>query len=203
MGKEEITPTESKVLSAIKSWQEKHGEAPLLREINQELNYSHPNALARYIASLEEKGYLSRQPGKRRGIKLLEDLIPVPVRGTVMAGPLTEEEQREGEFMYLPVSNVPNRLSYILKVKNNSMEPTFHPGDYVLVNPSKTFKHNDIVVAIADSENTLKRFYKSPDGQAVLMPDNRNYPPIVFGSDQEVNVQGVVVGKIGHVIKKQ
>ena len=59
----------------------------------------------------------------------------------------------------------------------------------ILVNMKKSAKNGDIVVALVDGANTLKRF-TSKNGQVYLKAENDEYADI--HPDNELVIQGVV-----------
>ena len=63
-------------------------------------------------------------------------------------------------------------------------------GDVVIVEERSDIRNGDIVVALADGESTLKKFYRER-GRIRLQPANGDYEPIY---PREVVVQGVVIG---------
>ncbi|BDX21672.1 hypothetical protein TUM22923_09930 [Polynucleobacter sp. TUM22923] len=68
-------------------------------------------------------------------------------------------------------------------------------GDKVVVDKALKPKHKDIVVAVVDSEYTIKRLYQSR-GRIELQPENPHYEPITFNENSELQIWGVVVGVV-------
>ena len=68
-------------------------------------------------------------------------------------------------------------------------------GDKVVVDKALKPKHKDIVVAVVDSEYTIKRLYQVR-GRIELQPENPNYAPITFNEGSELQIWGVVVGVV-------
>lgn len=82
--------------------------------------------------------------------------------------------------------------SFLFGVKSDSMNGIgIYPGDTLVVDRSIEAKHNDIVLAVLDSNFTVKRFYKR-GGVVKLLAENNLYPPIVVKDGQELTVWGVV-----------
>ena len=65
-------------------------------------------------------------------------------------------------------------------------------GDIVVVEDRANPRNGETVVALADGENTLKKFYRER-GRIRLQPANGDYDPIY---PEHVEVQGVVIGLI-------
>ena len=86
--------------------------------------------------------------------------------------------------------------TFLFTVKGDSMVgSSIEDGDKVVVDRSLRPHHNDIVVAVVDTEYTIKRLYKR-SGKVELRPDNPAYQPITFNDGSELQVWGVVVGVV-------
>jgi DNA polymerase V len=69
------------------------------------------------------------------------------------------------------------------------------PGDVVVVDRSLQPKHRSVVLAIVDSEPTLKRYHKR-GGAPYLHNENAKLPPFVIQEGAEVSIWGVVTATI-------
>ena len=86
--------------------------------------------------------------------------------------------------------------TFFVKVTGDSMVGAgIHPGDIVVVDRSRTPKHNAIVLAIVDGEFTVKR-YLCRGGQVTLQAENPQYPPLVLKAHQSFEVWGVCTSVI-------
>lgn len=74
------------------------------------------------------------------------------------------------------------------------------PGDVVVVDRSLTPKHRSIVLAIIDSEPTLKRLNRR-GGVMVLHNENAKLPTFTVAEGTEVSVWGVVTATIRQLVK--
>ena len=92
------------------------------------------------------------------------------------------------------VQNKP--ATFMFTVKGDSMLGAgICDGDKVVVDKALKPKHKDIVVAVVDSEYTIKRLYQSR-GRIELQAENPNYPAITFNEGSELQIWGVVVGVV-------
>ncbi|MBI1939973.1 MAG: transcriptional repressor LexA [Acidobacteria bacterium] len=84
---------------------------------------------------------------------------------------------------------------YVLRVKGDSMiDDHICDGDYILVEGAETASNGDIVVALtANTDATLKRFFREPSGRVRLQPANAQMEPILLPA-REVKIQGKVIG---------
>jgi len=92
------------------------------------------------------------------------------------------------------VQNKP--ATFMFTVKGDSMMGAgICDGDKVVVDKALKPKHKDIVVAVVDSEYTIKRLYQLR-GRIELQPENPGYQPITFNEGSELQIWGVVVGVV-------
>ena len=81
--------------------------------------------------------------------------------------------------------------TYFVKASGDSMiEAGISDGDLLVVDSSRKAEHGDIVIAAVDGEFTVKRLQLRPTIQ--LNPMNSAYSPIIVGSEETLDVFGVV-----------
>ena len=164
--------------------------SPTVREICEEVGIKSTSTVHYYLQILEEKGYIVKDPLKKRTIKLPgNNSKSVPLLGTVTAGiPITAIEEIEE---YIPVSNLPGSASdyFALHVRGTSMIGAgIMDGDIVIVRRTPVADNGDIVVAMIDDEATVKRFYNEID-HIRLQPENPSFKPIL-------TTEAVILGKV-------
>ncbi len=205
MGK--LTKRQHQVLKFLADNLATYGYPPTVREICTGVGLKSPSTVHSHLASLEQKGYIRRDPSKGRAIELLHspnqsndkasaaNIVPVPLVGQVTAGtPILAVENIEDTVM------LPRELTradagevFLLRVKGSSMiDAGILDGDQVLVRRQQTADNGDIVVALMDEDATVKRFFL--EGDAVrLQPENPAMEPIVT---RKVEILGKVIGLI-------
>lgn len=116
----------------------------------------------------------------------------LPVLGTIPCGKQTEPDLSHDESIDLP-ENI--SADFALICKGNSMEPTFHNGDYVLIRKQPKVENGQIAAVNINGETTLKRVYVRNDGLH-LIADNPGYQPIFIPaySDEQVFIHGLAIG---------
>ena len=188
----ELTTRQQAVYDFIIANYKETGYFPSVREIRDGVGVSSTATVQSHIVKLMEKGYIARAGSKSRTLRILhvednpyqgpeydmEEVVPVPLVGSVAAGtPILAEENRE-DTIPLPASMVKGE-SFMLRVKGDSMiQAGIFDGDFVIVRVQNTAENGDIVVAILDDEATVKTFYKEADGIR-LQPENDALEPII------------------------
>ncbi|WP_421550934.1 translesion error-prone DNA polymerase V autoproteolytic subunit [Kluyvera intermedia] len=81
--------------------------------------------------------------------------------------------------------------TYFVKSSGDSMRDAgIGEGDLLVIDSSRKAAHGDIVIAAVDGEFTVKRLQLHPI--VMLKPENVAYKPIVIGSEDNLEVFGVV-----------
>ena len=123
------------MLRAIRHEMVRQGMAPTIEELRQALGVGSTNTVLRCLRELEDEGHIERWPGAR-GIKLLKGAEselttrPIPLVGTVPAGPLMLAEENFEAWIRLQeaVLTPSTAQFFLLRVKGNSHEPGRSPG---------------------------------------------------------------------------
>lgn len=167
---------------------------PSMQEIADECNTC-KSVISDYIKDMVEKGLLEKPQGARTIItptmkKMHKGQIEVPVVGDIACGGPMLAEQNIDSILTLPRELTGTGSFYMLYANGDSMvDAGIEDGDLVLVKLTHDVKDGDIVVALVDNENTLKRIYKDKENNKVILhPENKKYKDIIL---DEVNIQGV------------
>ena len=192
----EPSKRQTEVLNFLTRHISKVGYPPTLREIAKHLGIRGFSAIKKHLDALEKKGHLSRRSGAR-AIEIPDrpQAVSVPVLGRVAAGkPILAEENLLGTLAVDPTM-VRGRNVFLLKVKGESMkEAGILAGDLVLVKPQPDAESGEIVVAMVESEATVKRLIKKT-GRIVLQPENPAFDPILITErDETFQILGKVMG---------
>lgn len=198
-----ISVKQQQILDYIKEEILKKGYPPTVREICEKVNLKSTSSVHSHLSTLENNGYIRRDPTKPRAIEIIDDefgltkreMTNIPIVGNVAAGaPLLAVENIE-DYFTLPTEFVPNGEVFILKVKGESMiNVGFFEGDYLIVEKQPNAKNGDIVVALIDDSVTVKRFFKE-NGHIRLQPENDNMDPIIVDDC-------IIVGKVQSLYRR-
>ncbi|WP_253836011.1 transcriptional repressor LexA [Actinokineospora globicatena] len=211
----DLPQRQRQVLEVIRSWVQRNGYPPSVREIGEAVGLTSTSSVAYQLRALEEKGYLRRDPNRPRAIGVLsadastaqlrgEQVSPVlieqseagptptyvPVVGRIAAGGPILAEQAVEDVFPLPKEIVGEGALFMLKVAGDSMiNAAIADDDWVVVRQQPTADNGDIVAAMIDGEATVKTF-KRRDGHVWLLPHNDAYEPI---PGDEATILGKVV----------
>lgn len=121
----------------------------------------------------------------------IDDMYPIPLLGRVVAGkPINEQEDLEG---YIYVKYRPKEEYFAVHVYGDSMiNAGILDGSIIICHKQETAECGDIVVAMLNGEQTVKRFKLIGD-TCFLMPENPRYDPIPVTKDDELLILGKVV----------
>ena len=196
----ELTPRQRQILEMIQEFIAVTGMPPTRAEIAAELGFKSANAAEEHLRALQRKGVLDLLPGASRGIQLkdsLRDQMGLPLVGRVAAGsPILAEEHIEAHYKIDPQLFSP-KPHYLLRVQGMSMKNAgILDGDLVAVHRTSEVRSRQIIVARLDDEVTVKR-YRQNGTIVSLLPENEEFEPIEIDlREQELIIEGVVVGVI-------
>ena len=196
-----ITKKQTEILEYIKSQILNKGYPPSVRDICTAVNLKSTSSVHAHLETLEKNGYIRRDPTKPRAIEIIDDnfnltrreVVNVPLIGQVAAGqPLLAVENITGYFP-IPAEFIPKEEVFMLNVKGESMvNAGIYDGDQIIVKQQSTASNGEIVVALVDDSDTVKRFYKE-NGHIRLQPENDFMEPIIVDSCEII---GKVIGLI-------
>ncbi|MDN5746445.1 MAG: transcriptional repressor LexA [Nocardioidaceae bacterium] len=218
-----LTPRQQRVLSHIKDSIEKRGYPPSMREIGQAVGLTSTSSVAYQLRTLEEKGYLKRDPNRPRALEVflpevmaarramgsaeessydetgVGDLAPraanIPLVGRIAAGGPILAEERITDVFPLPRQLVGDGQLFLLEVSGESMiEAAICDGDYVVIRQQPTAENGDIVAAMIDGEATVKTFQRK-GSEVWLLPHNPAFEPID-------GTHATILGKVTTVLRR-
>ena len=192
-----LTKRQKEILDFIRSYRVEHGLSPTQREIRETFKLSSFGTVQKHLKRLEEKGALSREWNRSRGIAPKEEVSAgrgVPLLGLVAAGRPIEPFPNE-ESIEVPSTLLGKGEHFVLRVRGESMiEDGILDGDFVVVSRREKAESGQTVVALVRGEATLKRYYA--EGQRVrLQPANSAMKPLTVDA-RDVTIQGIVTGLI-------
>ncbi len=192
-----LTKRQKEILDFIRTYRTSNGISPTQREIRETFRLSSFGTVQKHLKRLEEKGALSREWNRSRGIAPREDPVGargVPLLGLVAAGRPIEPFPTE-ESIEVPSTLLGKGDHFVLRVRGESMvEDGILDGDYVIVAKRAKAESGQTVVALVRGEATLKRYY-AEGARVRLQPANATMRPLTIDA-RDVTIQGVVTGLI-------
>ena len=129
--------------------------------------------------------------------KLNKDTSQTAIVGSVPCGSPQYEEENIEEYVSLPTAIFGKGDFFILRASGQSMiEAGIDDGDLVVVKKQVEANDGDIVVALVDNQNTLKRYFRDDENKKIILhPENKKMKDIIV---DECCIQGVAC----HIIKE-
>ncbi|WP_333670010.1 XRE family transcriptional regulator [Acinetobacter guillouiae] len=150
--------------------------------------------------------------GKGGEFKSERNVAPVspkmaPVLSWVQAGVFTNVESIDMSQVeeWLPLPDDCDECFY-LKVQGLSNYPTFHEGDYILVDPTVQYdemQSGDVIVVRKHDEATFKRLVIETDNSRYLQALNPEFKPNIIPLDEDCVFVGEVVDSIRYVFRSK
>lgn len=186
------------VLSFIEQYQDENQRPPTIREIQDHCGFKSPRAVSYILEKLEAARLIIRR-AHSRGVQLTKGTvqsggIQLPLFASIPAGSPDQYDASDApeKLRFIPttlgISN-PGR-AFAVRVRGDSMiDAGIFSGDIVVLE-NKEAKDGDIVAALIDGENTLKRLVKTGN-RVFLKAENKDYPNLE--PMEKLDIQGVVV----------
>lgn len=206
----DLTQRQTDIMDFIVETVEARGFPPSVREICDAVGLSSPSTVHAHLGTLEEKGYLKRDPTKpraidvrwERNIGIMEDrptVANLPIYGSIAAGPTSLAQQNHEGILPFPKDFISDAPHFVLTVKGESMiDEGILDGDLIVVRAQADASNGDIVAAqvggeTGEAEATVKRLRKQA-GKIILVPANPAMQP--FEAPPDTRILGKVVAVI-------
>ncbi len=198
--------TREHILAFLRTYKEKNGYAPTLREIAEGCAVKSLSVVQFHLDRLELAGVIKRDKEKSRSITLgteSREYERIPILGTIAAGhpvsvPDADTRSTAGEWIEVPLLITRGKKDvYALHVRGNSMvDALIADGDIVVMQEAQDIRNGDVVACWLreQQEVTLKKIYFERDGVR-LQPCNPYMAPI-YERAENIEVQGKLMGVI-------
>jgi repressor LexA len=204
---EQLTERQRRILEYIGQTRDERGYPPSVREIGDAVGLHSPSSVHAQLATLAQKGYLTKDPTKPRAIRVHgaerpaaasnANIVEVPLVGRIAAGGPILAEQNVEDTMALPRDLVGSGTLFALTVRGDSMTGAgILDGDTVIIRQQPEASDGEIVAAlVGDDEATVKRLSRK-GGKVRLLAENPAYDPI---EPEVMSVLGKVVAVLRRV----
>ena len=202
----DLTLKQRAILDFIVATVETRGFPPAVREICEAVGLSSPSTVHAHLGSLEDRGYIRRDPTKPRAIDVRwgrQAPVPVaappedrsvtdlPIYGSIAAGPTSLAEQNLEGILPFPKDFISDTNHFVLTVHGESMiDAGILDGDLVVIRAQSDASNGDIVAAqvhgeTGEAEATIKRLRREA-GRILLVPANPTMEPIPAPPDLKI-----------------
>lgn len=172
-----------KIQTYVENYYKEYRHSPSTTDIADAVGIARGTAY-KYLVAMSDNGmirYDGQQISTEKTEKVQTELTSVALLGSVSCGVPTLEEEYAEEFVSLPVSMFGKGTFFMLRASGESMiDAGISTGDLVLVRKQSEAKDGDIVVALVENENTLKRYFVDKENKQIrLHPENKNMKDII------------------------
>lgn len=197
--KRKLSDRQERILEYIKKTILEKGYPPTVREIAEEVGLSSPSSVHGQLEALENKGYIRRDPTKPRSIEIMDDcfrltqreVINVPVLSSITSEQSLYDEKYVESYYPIPSDLLPNAETFMFKISDNSMKKAkILKGDFVIIERTSTVEDNDIVVALINESQMVRRYFRENNHFCLQAEDDVTEPIIV----NNIEIIGKVIG---------
>jgi repressor LexA len=200
-----LTDRQAEVLSFIQARLRAVGVSPTLEEIRIHFGFNSVNAAREHLRLIQQKGYLKREFGKPRAIRMTgsltrqrADVVRVPLLGRIAAGEPRSAIEDIVDILPLPRPQFHGERLFALRVRGDSMIGAgILDGDIAVLDPDREPVDGSIAAVVLDEEATLKRIYRSKEGLR-LVGENPAFVDINIPRARlhSIRIAGIYVGLI-------
>jgi repressor LexA len=204
-GSAPLTDRQAEVLSFVETRLRVVGVSPTLEEIRNHFGFNSVNAAREHLRLIEQKGFLEREFGKPRAIRMAgslarqnADVVHVPLLGRIPAGEPRTAIEDIMDVLPLPRQHFRGDRLFALRVRGDSMNGAgILDGDIAVLDPDREPVDGGIAAVVLDEEATLKRLYRSEEGLR-LVGENPAFMDINIprGRFDSIRIAGIYVGLI-------
>lgn len=141
-------------------------------------------------------GYDYDQPVKQ-DLNFVKKGVRIPILGQVVAGiPIDAIEDIDG-YEEITQEMAATGEFFCLRVKGDSMEPTFKEGDILVIRQQPYVDSNEIAIVIINGdEGTVKRIKKSEAGITLIGDNTASFLPVFYTNEEIQQLPVKIVGKV-------
>jgi repressor LexA len=194
-----LTPLERRVYHYLLDFLAENTYQPSVREIGRRFRIKSTKTVAELLQALERKGFIERQAGRSRGVRIvgfgaMGGVQPVPLYARRRPGtPFLSEENRE-RFVAVDRAFVPSPDVFYLRHAGDALVGrAVLDGDWVLVSPSSRARDGDLV-AVRIGADVVVRAVSHLGAVVSLSPSGPDEPETFLGPADDFTVLGVVAG---------
>jgi repressor LexA len=195
-----LTKRQKQILDYVESFLESYGYSPSFEEIAANFGYSSLATVHEHLSNLERKGYLRKNYNKSRSL----ELVPPRVRWrwscrcSAPWPPACRSKRSRSRRRWRPARHAARREQLraprARRLDGRRADPRWrlHRGEL-----AADGHDGEMVVALVGGDSaTVKKLYRERDGRVRLQPANATMQPMYYDSEDEVQIQGIVIAVI-------
>ena len=180
----ELTPRQNRIFKYVRDSIKRENCTPSTREIGRRFGIS-PSGVVHHLQLIEEKGFIARQSGKSRSVKILVDPYDVdhlPIIGEVVDKKLVRFE-------------VPKRIDFGELFNDPRCFVIQRDNEYLVVRKQRTAKRGQTVVAINQKDELfLAEWFPEREKDRVRLQPTDSRRKVLF--DYQVKLLGRLAGVV-------
>ena len=182
-------------LDRLRDYYAENRRIPTFQRIAELMGFASKAASSKLLERLESAGFVQRTPDDDAWIPSNRFFERTLADTAVRAGAPDMIEGTQGELFLVDQYLVRKpSLTFMVPIKGNSMiDAGIHEGDIAVVERTYSAKSGDFVVAVVDSEFTLKELGLEK-GKFILKPHNKDFP--IIRPKGQLEIHGVMVGLV-------
>ncbi|MGO9482134.1 MAG: transcriptional repressor LexA [Candidatus Kryptoniota bacterium] len=195
----EISERQKETLGFIERFTKERGYSPSIREIAVGTEVT-IGAVQKILNKLQEKGFIRKDAGLSRGIRLLKGEDRIPIFAFVKAGSPGFADEEPIDYLSTKDALGIKQGDRGMLVRGDSMvDAGITDGSIVFYRKTDSVNDNSIVIARVNGGPVVKRF-KRTSGRIVLRSENPNYKPIILDRKDE-GTDFEILGRVISVVK--
>ena len=173
----------SEIKKYIEDYYLQNRQSPSTTKIAEAVGIARGTAY-KYLVEMAEKNMIEYDGQEIRTNvtrKYSGEQTQTPIVGSIPCGSPQYEEENIEEYVSLPTAIFGKGDFFILRASGQSMiEAGIDDGDLVVVKKQVEAKEGDIVVALVDNQNTLKRYFRDDENKKIILhPENKKMKDII------------------------
>lgn len=182
---------------------EHNGAPPRLSDIMDHMQMSKATAY-RYLLALKKRGVVFYHGKKTLETELQRKMRTgfrkVPLVGQIICGSPEEQEEYITDYLAVPEEWLSGECFFLRAYGDSMADAGIREGDLILVKKTDRAKNGDVVVALTEEGNTLKRLFFE-GMRPRLHAQNSTYPPEIADIfPKTLSIQGVALKVIKDII---
>ena len=173
----------SEIKKYIEDYYLQNRQSPSTTKIAEAVGIARGTAY-KYLVEMAEKNmieYDGQEISTNVTRKYSGEQTQTPIVGSIPCGSPQYEEENIEEYVSLPTAIFGKGDFFILRASGQSMiDAGIDDGDLVVVKKQVEANDGDIVVALVDNQNTLKRYFRDDENKKIILhPENKKMKDII------------------------